>query len=246
MNAAADRLYSREGTHGSVVHAIGLAIVTGQHEPGTAIPTEERLSIQFGVGRSAIREAIRVLSGKGLVKATVGRGTIVQPQSQWHLLDPDVLVWKYEDSTSTTAIEDLTGLRLMLEPTAARIAATNVSGHILDPIEQALDRMKTAVDDTDAFVQADLDFHAAIVAATNNQLLMHLNSSMSVALLAQRRLHTVSKTRHKRTLPSHRRVLDAIRDQDPDNAEVRAREIVEHAHQDLLFYTGRSRRSGAS
>jgi GntR family transcriptional regulator, galactonate operon transcriptional repressor len=246
MNSSVGQLYPSGGTHGAVVHALGVAIVTGKYEPGTAIPTEEKLAIQFSVGRPAVREAIRVLSGKGLVKATAGRGTIVQPPSTWHLLDPDILRWRYEESPTSSTTEDLTGLRLVLEPAAARFAALSTSTRILDPIEAALNRMKASVDDTDAFVDADLAFHAAIVEATENQLLIHLNSMMAVALHAQRRIHTTSKTRHLKTLPAHRRVLDAIREHAADDAEIRSREIIEHAHQDFLYYTGRARRSGAS
>lgn len=246
MNSAIERLYPSQGSHGAVVHALGSAIVTGQYPPGSPIPTEEQLTTQFGVSRSVVREATRVLRGKGLVKSTVGRGTIVQPTGQWHLLDPDILVWRYTDTTAASAMDDLTGLRLFLEPAAARQAAQNPSRRIADPIEDAFERMKNAVEDTEEFVDADLAFHAAIVAATENELLIHLNSMLAVALRAQRRLHTTSKTRHRRTLPAHKRVLDAIRDHEPDRAEAEARDIIERAHQDILYYSGRAKRSGAS
>jgi DNA-binding FadR family transcriptional regulator len=239
-------LYQSSGTHGNVVQTLGIAIVSGVHPPGAAIPTEEQLSIDFGVGRSAVREGIRVLTGKGLIKASTRRGTIVQDPSRWHLLDPDVLGWKYQATTVPKDIDDLTGLRLVLEPTAARLAANSEAEDIMGPIEAAFERMKASTDDTDAFIAADLDFHAGIVAATNNQLLIHLNSMMAVALAAHRHVHTTSKSRHKRTLPDHRKVMEAIRDHQPDVAEVQLREIIERAHQDVLFYTGRSRRSGAS
>jgi DNA-binding FadR family transcriptional regulator len=239
------RLYPSAGTHGALVHALGVAIVSGLHPPGTALPTEERLSAEFGVGRSAIREGIRVLTGKGLVRASTRRGTIVQPQESWHLLDPDVLGWRYESTHEAAEIDDLTGLRLVLEPSAAKMAA-QAHGDVTSAIRDAYARMTAAVDDTDAFVRADLDFHAAIVRATGNQLLIHLNSMMAVALAAHRHLHTTSKSRHRRTLPEHAGVLEAIADHDPELAERRMRWLVERAHQDVLFYTGRARRSGAS
>jgi DNA-binding FadR family transcriptional regulator len=106
--------------------------------------------------------------------------------------------------------------------------------------------MRASTEDTEAFVAADLDFHAAIVAATENQLLIHLQSVLAVALQAQRKIHTTSKTRHRRTLPAHARVLTAIRESNADQAEIEARDIVQRAHLDILYYTGRSRRSGAS
>jgi len=245
MTSPLARFYPADGTHGPVVHALGTAIVTGVYPPGAVIPTEEKLGAEFGVGRPAIREAIRVLSGKGLLTARAGRGTTVLDPSRWHLLDPDILRWRYEESPSPSTMEDLTGLRLVLEPSAARFAAQSASLRILEPIEKALEEMKATVNDTEAFVEADLAFHGAIVAATENQLLIHLDSMMAVALQAQRRIHTTSRTRHLRTIPAHRKVLDAIRNHEADDAERLSREIVEGAHQDLLYYTGRARRSAA-
>jgi DNA-binding FadR family transcriptional regulator len=239
-------LYVVGGTHGTVVQTLGNAIVTGTYPPGTLIPTEEKLTTELGVSRPALREGIRVLAGKGLLRSTAGRGTIVQPPASWNVLDPDVIRWRYESPTTASAMDDLTGLRLVLEPAAARIAAESSSARILDPIEDALERMRASTEDTEAFVAADLDFHAAIVAATENQLLIHLQSVLAVALQAQRKIHTTSKTRHRRTLPAHARVLTAIRESNADQAEIEARDIVQRAHLDILYYTGRSRRSGAS
>ncbi len=123
-------------------------------------------------------------------------------------------------------MDDLTGGRLVLDPAAARFAAESSSARILDPIENALERMRKSTEDTEAFIAADLDFHAAIVAATENRLLMHLQSVLAVALQAQRKIDTTSKTRHRRTLPAHARVLTTIRESNADQAEIEARDIV--------------------
>lgn len=243
---AGEHLYPSRGVHGSVVRALGSAIVSGRYAPETALPTEEQLVSELGVSRSALREAVRVLTGKGLLEAQTKRGTIVRPAAYWHLLDPDILVWRYETTTSVTDFDDLTGLRMVLEPSAARIAAKQATGELIKPIEVALDEMRRTVDDTEAFIQADLAFHSGIVAATDNNLLRHLNDMLGVALSTHRHVHTRSRTRHRQTIRDHRRILEAIRSHDPDGAESSMRELIERAHQDVLYYTGRSRRSGAS
>ncbi|MFF3667042.1 FadR/GntR family transcriptional regulator [Microtetraspora malaysiensis] len=240
-----EHLYPSRGVHGTVVRALGVAIVSGRYPPGTTLPTEDQLVAELGVSRSALREGIRVLAGKGLVEPQTRRGTIVRPPDRWHLLDPDILVWRYESTTSAADFDDLTGLRMVLEPSAARMAAERSTPALIKPIEAALEEMRRTVDDTESFIEADLAFHSGIVAATDNNLLVHLNNMMGIALSAHRHVHTRSRTRHRKTIGEHRRILDAIRDHDPDQAELAMRELVERAHQDVLYYTGRARRSGA-
>lgn len=241
-----DRSYHSSRVHSAVVQKLGRDIVSGVYDPGAALPTEDKLVAEFAISRAGVREAIKVLAGKGLVQSKTRTGTSVRPQDQWHLLDPDVLAWRYETTTSVRDYDDLTGMRLLIEPGAARLAAERISEELLKPIEAALEDMRTSVEDTEAFIEADLAFHSSIVAATDNDLLRHVNDMLWVALASQRHVHTRSKSRHKQTLAEHRAVLDAIRDGDPDAAEEAVRDLLARAQQDVLYYTGRSRRSGAN
>ena len=77
--------------HAQVVHALGAAIVHGELGPGAPVPTEDELVSQFQVGRSALREGVKVLAGKGLLESRTSAGTRVRPRESWNLLDPDVL-----------------------------------------------------------------------------------------------------------------------------------------------------------
>lgn len=225
--------YRRDGLHGQLVHDLGRQIVTGALPVGAPLPTEEQLVGIYGSSRSAVREATKVLVAKGLVVSKRKVGTIVQPETAWSLLDPDVLAWRYENDPSAVHLDHLAGMRVVLEPEAARLAARSKDRAVVRAIQESYHRMEDTLDDPDAFIVHDLAFHRAVVEAGGNDLLVHLHSVLEVALAAARQVHTRNVRRNKRTLPAHRAVLDAILAKDPDQAAALMRDVVTGAAHDI-------------
>ncbi|MGH8432151.1 MAG: FadR/GntR family transcriptional regulator, partial [Solimonas sp.] len=81
--------------HGMVLNQIGQRILRGDLTPGDALPNADDWSAAEGVSRTVLREALKVLAGKGLVESRPKTGTRVRPRSHWNFLDPDVLAWRY-------------------------------------------------------------------------------------------------------------------------------------------------------
>lgn len=208
--APGDRNYRRDGVHGRLVHELGRRIVGGDVTAGQTLPTESALVAELGTGRSAVREAVKVLTAKGLVKTRTKVGTTVLPESSWNLLDPDVLAWRYDTDPTDSQLDDLSGVRVAFEPEAARLAARAKDRSGVAAIQQSYLLMEQTIDDPNAFIGHDLAFHAAIVHAGGNVLLEQLSSLMSVAFGSMRQLHTRDISRNKRTLRGHKAVLDAI------------------------------------
>lgn len=238
------RSYQDDGVHGRLVRELGSRIVDGALSPGDPLPTESELVAELGTSRSAVREATKVLTAKGLVLPRRKVGTVVQPESEWSLLDPDVLGWRYEGDPSAGQLDDLAGLRVALEPEAARLAATARTKAAVRPIREAYERMTETLGDPDAFIGHDLEFHRAVVDAGGNQLLVHLNQLMSVAYAAARQVHTRNIRRNRRTLPDHLVVLEAIESRDPDEAARLMRELVRGAQHDIRRDRRRTTTSG--
>ena len=234
------RAYPLRGQHGRVVHTLGLRIAGGDLAPGEPLPTEEELVGELGVGRSALREAMKVLGGKGLVESRTRAGTRVRPREAWHLMDPDVLGWRYQNSPALADLEDLAGLRVALEPGAARLAAEQATPDGVRGIEEALAAMRAAVCDPEPFIGADLAFHAAVFEAGGNALLVHLHQMVAIALAAVRHVHTRDPARYSTSVDLHERVLIAIRRHHVRKAEESMRQLVEGARDDLRFYTGQA------
>ena len=226
--------YPARARHAQVVHGLGARIVRGGLAPGDAVPTEDELVGQFQVGRSALREGVKVLAGKGLLESRTSAGTRVRPRESWNLLDPDVLRWRFTPSPAADDIQTLANLRVGLEPGAARLAAETATAEQRGMIAVAMARLWATVDDPEAFVEADLDFHRAVFAGANNDLLLYIHDVVSVALSAIRPLHSRSVGHNRDTLPNHERVELAIRRGHHRKAEEAMREIVEVARADAL------------
>src|SRR5882757_9951537 len=123
QRAPSSRTFSRRSLHGQVAHDIGRRILGGLVKPGELLPRETELSQRLGVSRTALREAIKVLAGKGLVESRPKTGTRVRPRSDWNFLDPDVLSWRYAGGVSADDVRALFELRRAIEPMSAALAA---------------------------------------------------------------------------------------------------------------------------
>jgi DNA-binding FadR family transcriptional regulator len=229
--------YPDRARHAQVVHGLGARIVRGGLAPGAAVPTEDELVSEFQVGRSALREGVKVLAGKGLLESRTSAGTRVRPRESWNLLDPDVLTWRFASDPSAADIGVLANLRVALEPGAARLAAESATPEQRGAISAEMARLWTTVDDPDAFTEADLAFHRAIFEAAGNDLLLYIHDVISVAFGAIRPLHTHSVGHNRETLPNHERVATAIARGHHLKAEAAMRAIVEVARDDALRET---------
>lgn len=171
-----------EQVHTSIIRHIGVAIVGGTFKPGEILPTEGEFSERLSVSRNAYREAIRYLSAKGLVESRRKSGTRVSPRERWRLLDPDVLDWFFEASPSEVFIRSLIQLRLIIEPPAAELAARNRSEDHLSEMHSALSDMRLAPLGTFEGRKAGARFHRTVLAASGNELLLSLASSVDAAM----------------------------------------------------------------
>lgn len=203
-SASSCATYSGKKLHGQVVQELGRRVVGGYYPAGTVLPNEELLCRELAVSRTALREAVKVLAAKGLLEARPRIGMRVRTKGQWNLLDPDFLC-------------HLTALREIIEPAAAALAATSRNPEQLAAIAQALQAMEVA-SSMAHWVQADMEFHAAILRATNNPLLMPLAAIIGSALESLLGVTARTSVDFKRALPDHQKVFDAIRLQEPQNA----------------------------
>ena len=165
------------------VNAMGLAIVSGRWAPGAPLPFEEELATEFGVGRNVLREAVKVLAGKGLVRTARRYGSRVCARSEWNLFDPDILTWHLSDPASYARfLRDLSALRAMIEPGAAALAAENATAGERAALVAQAHSLLTAT--PEASVGIDVGFHLAILEATHNSLVAGFRHPLKILLEA--------------------------------------------------------------
>lgn len=194
-----------------LVHQLGAAIVQGEYNLNNTFPTEAELSEQFNISRSVTREAVKMLTAKGLVASRPRQGIRVMPGSHWNMFDADVLGWTLNARPSLPLLKEFTQLRMAIEPEAAALAAANhEDASRTGDIADALERMRRADSGQDDALAADIAFHCAILAASNNRFFFQLREFIQVALRVSIANTNQLKGVLNASYADHKKVYDAI------------------------------------
>jgi DNA-binding FadR family transcriptional regulator len=207
-----------------MLDALGRAIVTGVYDT-QRFPTEAELAAQHSVSRSVTREAVKMLTAKGLLTARPRKGTTVQPPSSWNLFDADVLRWLLERSFSLDLLRQFSELRVAIEPEAAALAAREADADGLAAIEAGYRRMEAAEEGQDDALESDIAFHIAILDACGNPFYRQFRDVVTTALRTSIRFTNRFKGRTA-SLPAHSAVLDSIRARDAQGARAAMAAII--------------------
>jgi DNA-binding FadR family transcriptional regulator len=197
-------------TYRVVANRLGAAVVTGAYPADISFPTEADLCRQYGASRSVVREAIKMLTAKGLLGSRPRRGTWVQPEETWNLLDPDVLEWLLERQFSAALLIEFTELRLAVEPGAATLAARVAGAAEKTAIRSAIERMKAADRGEDDPLNANIAFHVAVLRASCNRFFEQLIGFSEAALRLSNRMANRHQSERLANLADHKKVADAI------------------------------------
>lgn len=209
-----------------IVITLGKQIVSGKYVPGSALPAEADLCEEFETSRNIIREVFRSLMAKRLIEMKRYRGAFIAPRNQWNYLDTDVLQWVLENDYDPRLISAMSEIRNTVEPAIARWAAERATSSDLAEIESALNDMIANNRDRDAFNEADIRYHEAVLQSVHNPVLQQLSvaiSSLQRAVFERTGWVTRPICRKR---PEHKALFDAIRHQDGDAAEQAALTMI--------------------
>ena len=202
-----------------VVEELAHLIIGGTYGEGDVLPTEPALCAEFGFSRTVVREGLKLLEERGLVRVEQGRGTTVQPRSAWDLLDPVVLQIALTYDDDMTLLDDLISIRRVLEREMAAQAATLLTEAELAELEGIARAMDTSYDDYDRFRDYDNAFHAIIMRASGNEIgltivrVIHRHGGATAPLASGE-----SRAALKRTVVEHRGILEALAARDGELA----------------------------
>ena len=216
LRAPRRKLGSR--VHSELAAGIGRRILDGTYPPGSLLPNEAEWGQMFGASRTAVREAIKTLNGKGLLVSRPKIGSRVEPRDRWNLLDRDVMAWHRAALDERTFLLSLQEIRRILEPGAAVLAAARRTADQLAALEAALADMQAAAADSEAMVEADVRFHLALLAAANNELLVPFGIVIEQALASMFAYTTSHAVHPEQLLPLHAAVVQAVASGAPEAA----------------------------
>jgi GntR family transcriptional repressor for pyruvate dehydrogenase complex len=198
-----------------IVQQIEDSILKGELTEGSQLPAERELAEQFGVSRTAVREAIKALQEKGLVDAFPGRGTFVTNGTSNSMRRSLDRIIKTGDRDGWTYLVEV---REILEPEIAALAASRADYEDLEAMREAVNAMDSAEPDSEAFIEADLDFHLALAEAAANPIVLSLIDSIVGLLREQRVRISLVEGSPQRGQRYHRSILEAIEHHDPQAA----------------------------
>lgn len=207
-----------------VVEILGRRIVNDEYPQGQTIPLEDELASSLGVSRTTVRDAIKVLSGKGLIQTARRYGTRVRPIEEWSLLDVDVTSWHEPDHPRIGRMfAETTELRCIIEPAAAAIAAAKATPRQIDVLLEAAHAMHPDEGDIPTLFAADCRFHSTILEATGNLMMRQMQPIILSVLRISYEFGVLVVDDRPVSREGHIRVAEAISDRD----SARARDEME-------------------
>ncbi len=216
--------------HGSLLTAVGTAIVSGQYPPGQVL-TLEAVGADHGVSRSVAREAIRVLESMGMVRSRRRVGITVQPADNWNVFDPVLIRWRLEVGDRVAQLVSLSELRLGFEPAAAALAARRAGPEQCRIMAAAVSDMVVhgRSGDLDAYLLADKTFHQTLLEASGNEMFRALNGVVAEVLAGRTHHGMMPERPDPAAIALHDEVARAIRMGDEHKAEQAMRAIIDEA-----------------
>lgn len=213
-----------------VTQELGRAIISGKYSNDSGFPSEAKMCEDYGVSRTSIREAVKMLGAKGLITSRPRKGIVIEPESKWNLYDTSVLKWLLESSPSLYVLREFLQMRMAIEPQAAALAAQFASEADIDKIQQALQGMIDAGNNPEQSLhQADIAFHTSILAASKNRFILQLDDFISTALNVSIQHTTPAKGSIKAIIEEHDKVYKAIRNRQPDRAKSMTAYLIDEA-----------------
>ena len=211
--------------HSAAAEEIGSRILRGDFAPGVLLPNEAEWSKRLRIGRSAIREAMKMLMAKGLVTARPKVGTRVQPRERWNLLDRDILAWYMTTPDRERFLVSVQQMRRIFEPEAAALAAVNHDAAQMVAISNACRDMGAATT-VETRIEADVRFHLGILSAAGNEFLVPFGFLIESALanVFDHVTRFVGTLRHAQSL--HEDIEKAVRQRRPDAARRAVRRLL--------------------
>ncbi len=234
------RPIERRNTYELVADSL-LALISERHlKPGDALPTERELMQHYGVGRSSVREALRMLESKGLISAG-GSGAFVVADFRNPLNDSLSLLLAVEEGS----LRELFEVRRILEGEAVALATERGNESYLERMRAATELMREGLVDREEYIEADVAFHLTIAEATQNRLILHLMHAIRDQL--ERALGSIYKIpgSPEQSIEDHGLIIAAMSEGRPDEARERMREHlgrVEEAVDAATAKSGRSRK----
>lgn len=221
----------RRGITNEAIETIKHLIAQGELRPGQRLPAERELAAQFGLSRPSMRECIRALIALNVLESRHGEGTFVTSLDPELLAEPIDFVLGINDA----AIDSLFEARQVLEAGVSALAAVRATDLELAQLEDLVASARAQMDNPDAFLEVDVEFHDLIRRAARTPILSSLVNSVSTISRETRQQSVQSKSARAQAARDHASITAALKARDPKLARDAMAEHLHHSRQVLLI-----------
>lgn len=204
-----------------VTNIVTQQIIDGEFAIGEYLPTEEDMCKEFGIGRSSVREAIKTLESRGLVRKLQGKGVVVIDETIEATSEMLNITLDYKH----ISLHDMIDFREAMEIQLAELAALKATAEQIAQIKEIIELMKENIDAPDEFAKYDHLFHEKIAEASGNSISMIIMKSLKPLLHKQISLTVSPNFEPQKVIDIHEVIYNAIASHQPRAA---ARAMTEH------------------
>ncbi|HCZ9537926.1 TPA: FadR family transcriptional regulator [Vibrio alginolyticus] len=223
---------SKRSLHVQVAREIARSILSGKIPQGSILPGEMSLCEQFGISRTALREAVKLLTSKGLLESRPKVGTRVINRAYWNFLDPQLIEWMDGLTEIDQFCHQFLGLRRAIEPEACALAAKNATAEqriqLSEAFQDMLEVAKADELDKARWMDVDIRFHSIIFNSTGNDFFLPFGrvlTTMFINFIAH------SSEEGNTCIEEHREIYEAIMAGNAEKArQASANHLLESKH----------------
>lgn len=233
QGAAGEQVQRRPRVQKNVTRTIASDICADIFPVGSYLPRENDLCERYGVSRTVIRESLKILESKGMVRGRSRVGTIVCGKDEWNILDAQVLEWIGERIFEFDLLNCILEARRAIEPVAAEFAAERATVQEIADLERAWQAMRDGERDIAGFTDADVAFHTCLLKASHNQVFLQLVGIIQAALRFSLHASNEAAERRDEAIDIHRELVEALRMRDKAAARDCSTRMLDLAARDL-------------
>lgn len=233
QGTAGEQVQRRPRVQKNVTRTIASDICADIFPVGSYLPRENDLCERYGVSRTVIRESLKILESKGMVRGRSRVGTVVCGKDEWNILDAQVLEWIGERIFEFDLLNCILEARRAIEPVAAEFAAERATVQEIADLERAWQAMRDGERDVAGFTDADVAFHTCLLKASHNQVFLQLVGIIQAALKFSLHASNEAAERRDEAIDIHRELVEALRMRDKAAARDCSTRMLDLAARDL-------------
>lgn len=191
-----------------IVQSLGKKIVCGDFSRSEPLPSETQLCADYGASRTVLREAVKMLTAKGLLDARPRRGTIIRPEKEWNFTDPDIIDWLLLRKQPTDIAKEFVDFQLANIPTIGALAQPNLSSDEFVKLAKCLELIES--DDLKLANEAELKFHELLLTASGNRFMVCLKHVLVAGLTACQRIRECQEVSREQLCSDYKQIYQAL------------------------------------